>query len=78
MQARRDRTAGARRAVTYEYHEAYWTGCKCKHCRYRRTIVDFAYFNMALSNDATTRESMERAFEKVHAKEIDSPPLTLP
>lgn len=55
--------------MSCEAHEAYWTGCKCKHCRYRRRVVDFAYFNLAMSNDATARESMERAFETVMLKD---------
>ena len=54
--------------MSCEAHEAYWYGCECKHCRFRRRIVDVATFDMALSNGATTRESMERAFEKVMLK----------
>lgn len=63
--------------MSYEAHEAYWTGCECKHCRYRRRIVDVATFDMALSNGATTRESMERAFEAVMLKK-DSTTSHLP
>ena len=51
--------------MSYEAHEAYRYGCACLLCRYRRRLVGLAYGNLALSNTATTRESMERAFEKV-------------